>query len=423
MRVVPAAEPGPRPCEPGAVEGLARLRADFPILRQKIHGRPLVYLDNAASAQKPQCVIDAERRVYEESYANIHRGVHTLSMRCTEAYEAARGKARRFLNAQRREEIIFVRGATEGINLVAATYGRANVGEGDEVLISALEHHSNIVPWQLLCEEKRARLRVAPINDAGEIVLEELERLIGARTKIVAVSHVSNALGTINPVERIVAMAHARGVPVLVDGAQAAPHLAVDVRALDCDFYVLSGHKVYGPTGIGVLYGRAALLEAMPPYQGGGDMILSVTFEKTTFNELPYKFEAGTPHIAGVIGLGAACDYVSAVGLERIAAHEQELLRYATESLAQIPDLRIIGTAREKAGVLSFVLAGIHAHDVGTVLDHEGIAIRTGHHCAQPVMERFGLSATARASFGLYNTREEVDALVNGIQKVFEVFA
>jgi cysteine desulfurase/selenocysteine lyase len=423
MRVVPAAEAGPRPCEPSAVEGLGRLRADFPILRQKIHGRPLVYLDNAASTQKPQCVIDAERRVYEESYANIHRGVHTLSMRCTEAYEAARGKVRRFLNAERREEIIFVRGATEGINLVAASYGRTHVGEGDEVLISALEHHSNIVPWQMLCEEKRARLRVAPINDAGEIILEELERLIGPRTRIVAVSHVSNALGTVNPVETIVTMAHAKGVPVLIDGAQAAPHLAVDVRALGCDFYALSGHKLYGPTGIGVLYGRSALLEAMPPYQGGGDMILSVTFEKTTFNELPYKFEAGTPHIAGVIGFGAACDYVSGVGLTRIAEHEQELLRYATESLAQIPDLRIIGTAREKAGVLSFVLAGIHAHDVGTVLDHEGIAIRTGHHCAQPVMERFGLSATARASFGLYNTREEVDTLVNGIQKVFEVFA
>jgi len=344
-------------------------------------------------------------------------------MRCTEAYEAARGKVRRFLNAARREEIIFVRGATEGINLVAASYGRTHVAEGDEVLISALEHHSNIVPWQMLCEEKRARLRVAPINDAGEIILEELERLIGPRTRIVAVSHVSNALGTVNPVESIVAMAHARGVPVLIDGAQAAPHLPVDVRALGCDFYALSGHKVYGPTGIGVLYGRSALLEAMPPYQGGGDMILSVTFEKTTFNELPYKFEAGTPHIAGVIGFGAACDYVSGVGLTRIAEHEHELLRYATESLAQIPDLRIIGTAREKAGVLSFVLAGIHAHDVGTVLDHEGIAIRTGHHCAQPVMERFGLSATARASFGLYNTREEVDALVNGIQKVFEVFA
>jgi cysteine desulfurase/selenocysteine lyase len=410
------------PCGPRSLE-LAALRDDFPILRQKIHGRPLVYLDNAASAQKPQCVIDAERRVYEEYYANIHRGVHELSQRATDAYEAARDKVRRFVNAGRREEIIFVRGTTEGINLVAATYGRANVAEGDEVLISGLEHHSNIVPWQMLCEEKRAHLRVAPINDAGEIVVDELEHLIGPRTKIVAVSHVSNALGTVNPIRRIIAYAHGRGVPVLVDGAQAAPHLEIDVRALDCDFYVFSGHKIYGPSGIGALYGKRTLLQSMPPYQGGGDMILSVTFAKTTYNELPYKFEAGTPNIAGTIGLGAAIDYLTAVGLDRIAAHERDLLAYATESVSEIADLRIVGTAREKAGVLSFVLADVHPHDIGTVLDREGIAIRTGHHCAQPVMERFGLPATARASFALYNTRDEVDALVRGIQKVIEVFA
>jgi cysteine desulfurase/selenocysteine lyase len=399
------------------------LREDFPILRQKIHGRPLIYLDSAASAQKPQCVIDAVRRVYEEGYANVHRGVHTLSQRCTDAYEAARDKARRFLNAARREEIVFVRGTTEAINLVAQTYGRRNVGRDDEILISGLEHHSNIVPWQLLCEETGARLRVAPIDERGEIVLDELARLIGARTKLVAVSHVSNALGTINPVEEIVALAHAAGVPVLVDGAQATPHMAVDVRRLGCDFYALSGHKVYGPSGIGVLYGRFESLDALPPWQGGGDMILSVTFEKTTFNDLPYRLEAGTPHIAGAIGLGAALDYLDAIGLERIAAHEHELLEHATRAVTQIPDLRVIGTARRKAGVLSFVLEGIHPHDIGTVLDHEGIAIRTGHHCAQPVMERFGIPATARASFGLYNTRAEVDALVNGIQKVIEVFA
>ena len=410
------------PCGPRSLD-LAALRDDFPILRQKIHGRPLVYLDNAASTQKPQCVIDAERRVYEEYYSNIHRGVHDLSQRATDAYEAARDKVRGFLNAGRREEVIFVRGATEGINLVAASYGRANVGAGDEVLISGLEHHSNIVPWQMLCEEKGARLRVAPINDAGEIILEDLRQLIGPLTKIVAVSHVSNALGTVNPIGQIVAYAHGKGVPVLVDGAQAAPHLAIDVRALDCDFYAFSGHKIYGPSGIGALYGKRSLLEKMPPYQGGGDMILSVTFAKTIYNELPYKFEAGTPNIAGTIALGAAVDYLTAVGIERIGAHERELLAYATESVSQIADLRVVGTAREKAGVLSFVLAGIHPHDIGTVLDREGIAIRTGHHCAQPVMERFGLPATARASFGLYNNRDEVDALVRGIQKVIEVFA
>ena len=399
-----------------------KVRQDFPILRRSVHGKPLVYLDNAASAQKPQAVIDAERLLYEEYYANVHRGVHELSMRSTDAYEAARLKVQRFLNAAHSEEVVFVRGTTEAINLVAQSYGRTKVRVGDEVLISALEHHSNIVPWQILCEEKGARLRVAPINDAGEIVLEEFERLLGPKTRIVAVAHVSNALGTINPVKRIVEMAHARSVPVLIDGAQAVSHVRVDVRELDCDFYAFSGHKVFGPSGVGVLYGRAALLEAMPPWQGGGDMIRSVTFEKTTYNELPYKFEAGTPNIAGVIGLGMAIDYVSGIGLAAIAAHEEDLLAYAAAALSQVPGLRIIGTAREKVGVLSFVLKDIHPHDIGTVLDREGIAIRTGHHCAQPVMQRFGVPATARPSLALYNTREDIDALVRGIGTVLEVF-
>jgi cysteine desulfurase/selenocysteine lyase len=399
-----------------------QIRDDFPILRHRVHGKPLVYFDNAASTQKPQCVIDSERRVYEESYANVHRGVHDLSQRCSADFEAARDKARTFVNAARREEIIFVRGATEAINLVAFSYG-ARVKAGDEILISGLEHHSNIVPWQLLCERTGAHLRVAPIDDRGEIILEELEKLLGPKTRLVGVGHVSNALGTVNPVKRIIEMAHAVGAVVLVDGAQAAPHLTIDVQDLGCDFYALSGHKVYGPSGIGLLYGRAELLDSMPPYQGGGEMILSVSFEKTTYNVLPYKFEAGTPNIAGTIALGAAFDYVRALGMQRIRAHEQDLLEYATEAVSRIPDLRIIGTAREKAGVLSFVIEGIHAHDVGTILDHEGIAVRTGHHCAQPVMDRFGVPATARASFGLYNTRAEVDALINGIQKVIEVFA
>jgi cysteine desulfurase / selenocysteine lyase len=402
---------------------VAAVRRDFPILDQIVHGHPLVYLDNAASSQKPHAVIEAEREAYETYYANIHRGVHSLSMRATDAYEAARAKVQRFLNAASTREIIFTRGTTESINLVAATYGRRNVLPGDEVLVTALEHHSNIVPWQMLCEEKGAVLRVAPIDDRGQVVLDELIALIGPRTRLVAVAHVSNALGTILPVEKIVEAAHARGVPVLIDGAQAVPHAPVDVRALDCDFYALSAHKVYGPSGVGVLYGKQALLEAMPPYQGGGDMILSVSFEKTTYNELPYKFEAGTPNIAGVIGLGAALDYVAAVGLPRIAAHEADLLQYATKRLHEIPGLRIVGTAEEKAAVISFVLEGIHPHDVGTILDYEGIAVRTGHHCAQPVMARFGLPATARASFAVYNTREEVDALVQGLHKVQEVFA
>jgi len=399
------------------------LRADFPILRRQVHGKPLVYLDNAATAQKPQTVIDTLSRYYEQENANIHRGVHYLSERATEEYEAARKTIQHFLNAADASEIIFVRGATEGINLVAQTYGRANVGRGDEVLISAMEHHSNIVPWQILCEEKGAKLRVIPINDSGELIWEEFEKLLGSRTKMVAVTHVSNALGTINPVRRIVQQAHRANVPVLVDGAQSVPHLEVDVQALDCDFFVFSGHKLYGPTGIGILYGKSALLDAMPPYQGGGDMISSVTFEKTIYNKLPYKFEAGTPHIAGGIGLGCAIGYLNGVGFESVERHEHGLLEYATQAVTEIPGLRVVGTAAEKAGVLSFVMEGIHPHDIGTILDQQGIAIRTGHHCAQPVMQRFGIPATARASFALYNTREEIDALVSGLRKVREVFA
>jgi cysteine desulfurase/selenocysteine lyase len=399
-----------------------KVRRDFPILRRSIHGKRLVYLDNAATSQKPQAVIDAITSYYEEGNANIHRGVHFLSAWATDAYETARNTVQRFLNAGDACEIIFVRGATEAINLVAQTYGRAHVKAGDEVLITAMEHHSNIVPWQILCEEKGAALKVAPINDKGELLLDEFERLLGPRTRLVAVTHVSNALGTVNPLERLIEMAHNRNIPVLVDGAQAVPHLAVDVQALDCDFYAFSSHKMYGPTGTGVLYGKAALLETMPPYQGGGDMISSVTFEKTIYNKLPYKFEAGTPDIAGVIGLHAAIQYLSSLGMDKVAAYEHDLLAYATKAVAGIAGVRLIGTAQEKASVLSFVVEGVHPHDIGTILDQEGIAIRTGHHCAQPVMERFGVPATARASFGLYNTREEVDALVEGIRKVREVF-
>jgi len=402
---------------------IERVRADFPILQQKVRGKPLVYLDNAATSQKPRAVIEAISRYYEGTNANIHRGVHFLSEHATEEYEAVRGIAQRFLNAAESREIIFVRGTTEGINLVAQSYGRAHIQAGDEILITDMEHHSNIVPWQILCDERGAKLRVAPINDAGELILDEFANLLGPKTKLVAITHVSNALGTINPIRRIVEMAHSRNVPVLVDGAQAVPHLKVDVQALDCDFYAFSGHKVYGPTGIGVLYGKAALLEAMPPYQGGGDMIASVTFEKTIYNKLPYKFEAGTPDIAGVIGLGAALQYVSGLGIENIGAYENEVLAYATQAVSAIPDVRLIGTAKVKAGVLSFVLDNIHPHDIGTILDQEGIAIRTGHHCSQPVMKRFGIAATARASFALYNTKEEADALVRGIEKVREVFA
>jgi len=398
-----------------------RVRADFPILSTEVHGKPLVYLDNAATSQKPRAVIDAILRYYQGTNANVHRGVHYLSETATEEYEAARRTAQQFINAPHIHEIIFVRGTTEGINLVAQTFGRTRVGAGDEVLITGMEHHSNIVPWQILCNEKSAQLRVAPINDDGELVLDEFAKLLGPKTKLAAVTHVSNALGTINPLKRMIELAHAQGVPVLVDGAQAVPHLKVDVQALDCDFYTFSGHKVYGPTGIGVLWGKTALLESMPPYQGGGDMISSVTFEKTSYNKLPYKFEAGTPDIAGVIGLGAALTYVTGLGIEKIAAHEHDLLEYATERLLAIPGVRIIGTAKEKAGVVSFVMENAHPHDIGTILDQEGVAIRTGHHCSQPIMERFGIPATARASFALYNTRSEVDALIRGIEKVREV--
>ncbi len=398
-----------------------RIRLDFPILSERIHGRKLVYLDNAATSQKPRAVIDAIVHYYEHDNANIHRGVHALSVRATEAHDAARETVRRFINAPSARQIVFVRGATEAINLVAQAYGSEHVGAGDEILITAMEHHSDIVPWQILCEQNGARLRVAPIDDSGELRLEEFEKLMGPRTRLVAVAHVSNALGTINPVRRIIEIAHRRSVPVLVDGAQAVPHLPVDVQALDCDFYAFSGHKVYGPTGSGVLYGKTGLLEAMPPYQGGGDMIRSVTFEKTTYNVPPYKFEAGTPDIAGAIGLGAALDYVMALGMDRVAAHGQDLLAYATERVSAIDGVRLIGTAPHRAGVLSFLVGDIHPHDLGTVLDQEGIAIRTGHHCAQPVMERYGVAATARASFAVYNTREEVDALVAGILKAREV--
>jgi cysteine desulfurase/selenocysteine lyase len=399
------------------------VRRDFPILHQQVYGHPLVYLDNAATSQKPRAVIDAISHYYERGNANIHRGVHFLSEHATEEHEAARRIVQRFLNAADKREVIFVRSATEGINLVAQTYGRKHVGAGDEVLITAMEHHSNIVPWQMLCEEKDAKLRVVPINDRGELMMDELPKLLGPRTKLLAVTHVSNALGTINPLRKIIEIAHSHGVPVVVDGAQAVPHVKVDVQELDCDFYVFSGHKVYGPTGIGVLYGKRALLEAMPPYQGGGDMIRSVTFEKTLYNDVPYKFEAGTPNIAGAIGLGAAIEYVNHLGIDNIAAHEHDLLVYATEALSAIPDIRLIGTAAQKAAVISFVIEGIHPHDIGTILDRSGIAIRTGHHCAQPVMQRFRIPATARASFAMYNTRAEVDALVEGIQKVKEVFA
>jgi cysteine desulfurase / selenocysteine lyase len=399
-----------------------RIRKDFPILHQEVHGRPLVYLDSAATSQKPQVVLDALADYYARDNANVHRGVHRLSERATEAYEGARARIQRFLNAAHPREIVFVRGTTEGINLVAQTYGRQTVGPRDEVVITALEHHSNIVPWQMLCEEKGAALRVVPIDDAGEVDVEAYERLLGERTRLVAVAHVSNALGTIVPVKRMIDAAHRRGIAVLVDGAQAAPHLRVDVQDLDCDFYTFSGHKTYGPTGIGVLYGKTALLEAMPPYQGGGDMIKSVSFEKTVYNDLPYKFEAGTPDIAGAIGLGAALEYLEGLGLDRVAAHEHALLVHGTERLSALPGLRLVGTAREKASVLSFLVDGVHAHDVGSILDGEGIAVRTGHHCAMPVMTRLGIAATARASLGVYNTREDIDALVEGLAKVREVF-
>jgi cysteine desulfurase/selenocysteine lyase len=399
-----------------------RVRREFPILHQKVNGKPLVYLDNAATSQKPESVLRALDKYYREYNSNIHRGVHYLSERATQAYEQARQASQRFINAGDPNEIVFVRGTTEAINLVAQTYGRKHVGAGDEIVISTMEHHSGIVPWQMLCEEKGAKLRVIPINDQGELLLEEYEKLLGPRTKFVSVVHVSNVLGTINPVRAIIEIAHRRGVPVLLDGAQAAPHLKVDVRALDCDFYAFSSHKLYGPTGVGVLYGKSKLLEAMPPYQGGGDMISSVTFEKTVYNKVPHKFEAGTPNIAGAIGLGTTIQYLNQFDWEQVEAHERDVLAYATERISAVPGVRLIGTAREKTAVVSFVIEGIHPHDVGTILDQEGIAIRTGHHCAQPLMQRFGIPATARASLGFYNTRADVDALVTGLHKVLEVF-
>jgi len=412
------------PCQECLVGfGAEKIREDFPILWTKVHGKPLVYLDNAATTQKPQAVLDTLMRYYTEENSNVHRGVHFLSQVATQSYESGRTRVRQFLNASHDREIIFTRGTTEGINLVAQSYGRKHLRAGDEVIVSAMEHHSNIVPWQMICEEKRASLKVIPMNDAGELLMDEYERLLSDRTKIVAVAHVSNVLGTINPISDIIGLAHRRGIPVLVDGAQAIPHMPVDVRALDCDFYVFSGHKLFGPTGIGVLYGKAELLESMPPYQGGGDMISAVSFEKTVYNALPHKFEAGTPNIAGTIGLAAAIEYVEKIGMQQIAAYESELLDYGTELLAAIPGLRMLGTAKKKAGVYSFLLDGIHAHDIGTILDLEGVAIRAGHHCAMPVMKRFGVPAAARASLAFYNTRADLDALAKAIHKAIEVFA
>jgi cysteine desulfurase/selenocysteine lyase len=399
-----------------------KIRKDFPILKQKVHGKPLVYLDNGATSQKPQVVIDTLNRYYTADNSNIHRGVHFLSERATAVYETARQKIKRFVNARSEQEIIFVRGTTEAINLVAQSYGRTFLKEGDEIIVSALEHHSNIVPWQMLCGQTGARLRVIPMNHDGELVLDEYRRLLNDKTKFVSVAHVSNALGTIVPVEEIVRLAHERNVPVFLDGAQAAPHLRIDVQKLGCDFYAFSGHKAFGPTGVGILYGRSELLDAMPPYQGGGDMISLVTFEKTHYNVLPYKFEAGTPHIAGGIGLAAAIDYLSGLDWQQLTAHEHDLLAYGTAALADIEGLRIIGTAKEKAGVISFVFDHVHAHDVGTILDQEGVAVRAGHHCAMPVMQRFGVPATTRASFALYNTRDEIDVLVKGIYRALKVF-
>ncbi len=406
----------------GAGLDVATVRRDFPILQRTVNGKPLIYLDNAATSQKPREVLDALEGYYTTYNANIHRGVHTLSVRATEAYEQARLKVQRLIGAARREEIIFVRGATEGINLVAQTFGRTQIGAGDEIVLSTMEHHSNIVPWQILCEQTGAVLRVAPINDAAELLLDEYAALVGPRTKLVAITHVSNALGTINPIREVIEIAHRHDALVLVDGAQAVPHLTVNVQELDCDFYVFSSHKCFGPTGVGVLYGKIELLESLPPYEGGGEMIKSVTFEKTTYNDLPHRFEAGTPNIAGVVGFGAAIDYISRIGLPTIAAYEHELLQYATRAISAIPQVRVIGTAAHKAAVLSFVLDHVHPHDAGTILDQEGIAIRTGHHCAQPVMERFGVSATCRASLAFYNTRDEIDELVAGIRRVVEVF-
>ncbi len=401
---------------------IEKIRADFPILKEKIRNKPLVYLDNAATCQKPQAVIDSISHLYMHEYANVHRGVHTLSIKSTDRYEGAREKVKNFINAKSTKEIIFVRGATEAINLIAATFAKVNIKKGDEILITAMEHHSNIVPWQMFCEETGAVLKVAPINLQGELIYEEFEKLISDRTKLVSVVHMSNALGTVNPVKKIIAAAKAKNIPVLLDGAQAIPHMSVDVQELDCDFYVFSGHKLYAPAGIGVLYGKQALLEAMPPYQGGGDMIRKVTFEDTEYNALPYKFEAGTPSIADVVGLGAAIDYLTEIGMDNISAYEAELLDYATEKASKIEGLRIIGEAKDKGAILSFVLDKIHPHDIGTMLDSLGIAIRAGHHCAMPVMDFFEVPATARASFAMYNTKEEIDVLMNGIEQLIEVF-
>ena len=399
-----------------------QIRAEFPILAQEVNGRPLVYLDNGATSQKPQRVIDAIRRYYEFDNANVHRGLHALSERATNAYEGARDTVRAFLNAADRREIVFVRGATEGLNLVAQSWARPRLGPGDDVVITTMEHHSNIVPWQIVCRQTGARLRVAPIHDSGELDMEAFTNLVSERTRIVAVTHVSNALGTVNPVAEIVATAHAAGAVVVLDGAQAAAHSVVDVRALGCDFYVLSSHKCYGPTGMGVLYGRADLLEEAEPYQGGGDMIRTVSFEESTWNDLPYKFEAGTPHIAGAIGLGCAVEFMTELGLDAIAAHEHDVLEYATEALDEMDGIRIIGTAREKTGILSFVVEGVHPHDVGTIVDRHGVAIRAGHHCAMPLMRRYGVPATSRASLALYNTRADIDALMQSLRKVKKIF-
>jgi len=400
-----------------------KVRNDFPILKQQVNGFPLVYLDNGATSQKPQSVIDAIVNYYSTTNSNVHRGVHTMSQQATDGYEGARAKVRQFINADDDREIIFTRNTTEGINLVAYSYGLQNIGPGDDIIVSNMEHHSNIVPWQMLCEEKGANLRVVPINDAGELLMDEYENMLSSKTKLVSITHVSNALGTILPATQIARMAHAHGAAVLFDGAQAVPHMPVDVQELDCDFYVFSGHKLFGPTGIGILYGKAEFLEAMPPFLGGGEMIKSVTFEKTIYNDLPYKFEGGTPDIAGAIGLGAAIDYVNDLGFDQIIAHEDALLRYGTDALSTIEGLKIIGTAEHKAGIISFVMDQAHPHDIGTILDEQGIAVRTGHHCAQPVMQRFQIPATARASLAFYNTKEDIDALVKGIDRVIEVFS
>jgi cysteine desulfurase / selenocysteine lyase len=406
---------------PTAGWDVERVRQDFPALHQAVHGKPLVYLDNAATSQKPQAVIDALVAYYTHDNANVHRGVHLLSERATEAYERARMRIQRHLNAASEREIVFVRQATEGINLVMGSFGRTFVGAGDQIVISAIEHHANIVPWQMLCEEKGALLKVIPVDDRGDLIMDEYVGLLNSRTRLVAITQVSNALGTVTPIKQIIDLAHRHDIPVLVDGAQAVPHERVDVRELDCDFYVFSGHKAFGPTGIGVLYGKEAWLDRMPPYQGGGDMIKAVTFEKTIYNELPYKFEAGTPHIAGAIGLATALEYIAGLGLDRIGVWEHELLTYGTELLSAVPGVRLVGTARRKAAVISFVLEGVHAHDLGTILDHEGVAIRAGHHCAMPVMQRFGVAATARASMAFYNTRAELETLASAVHQAREL--